>query len=144
MNKIPETKKERNDMVLQMTKETCDVCGTELIEEDGYLSCSVYMDGVEDNSDEHTSYPTNKSMINTRIIDTTIDTLGEGWDGNEFNVLANLNAIRQGIYDALPDAATDEDMEESFKLLWDLFGSDDTLMDDLTEDQIDSIVKRIV
>lgn len=87
---------------------------------------------------------TNKEMINTRKIETTMDTLGEGWDGREEIVLSNLNRIRQEIYDALPDTTTDEDMDVAFKLLWDLFGSDDTLMSDLSSDEIDNIVNRIV
>ena len=87
---------------------------------------------------------TNKEMINTRKIETTIDTLGEGWEGMEEMVLSNLNEIRQAIYDALPDTATDEDMDNHFKLLWDLYGSDDTLMSDISGDEIDSIVGRIV
>jgi len=86
----------------------------------------------------------NKEMINTRKIDTTIDTLGEGWDGQEEIVLGNLNAIRQKIYDGLPDEATDETLDEAFKLLWDLFGSDDTLMTDLSDDEMAAIVSRIV
>jgi len=88
--------------------------------------------------------PINKSMINTRKIETTVDTLGEGWDGKEDVVLSNLNAIRQQIYDSLPDVATDETMDEAFKLLWDLYGSDDTLMEDLSAEHIQSIVNRIV
>jgi len=87
---------------------------------------------------------TNKEMINTRNIETTIDGLGEGWDGKEDIVLENLNAIRQKIYDELPDEATDETMDECFKLLWDLFGSDDTLMTDLSDAEINAIVGRIV
>ena len=83
-------------------------------------------------------------MINTRNIETTIDTLGEGWDGKEETVLANLNAIRQKIYDELPDEATDETMDEAFKLLWDLFGSDDTLMSEMSDDEMNNIVSRIV
>jgi len=87
---------------------------------------------------------TNKEMINTRNINTTIDTLGEGWDGKEDIVLENLNAIRQKIYDGLPDEATDENMDEAFKLLWDLFGPDDTLMSEMSDDDMNSIVSRIV
>lgn len=87
---------------------------------------------------------TNKEMINTRKIETTMDTLGEGWDGMEEMVLSNLNEIRQAIYDALPDTATDEDMDNHFKLLWDLYGSDDTLMTELSDAEINHIVSRVV
>jgi hypothetical protein len=35
--------------------QTCDVCGGNPIEDDGFMSCQVYIDGIELNSDEHTS-----------------------------------------------------------------------------------------
>ena len=88
--------------------------------------------------------PTNKEMINTRKINTTIDTLGEGWDGQEEAVLYNLNRVRQAIYDTLPNDATDTDMDEAFKQAWDLWGSDDTLMSDISDEKIDEMVQRIV
>lgn len=37
--------------------DTCAVCDAALVVDDGYRSCQVYIDGIEDNSDEHTSYP---------------------------------------------------------------------------------------
>ena len=109
-----------------------------------YDNHSILKGIIPDKEMKRTMGPTNKSMINTRKIETTVDTIGDGWDGKEDLVLGNLNAIRHGIYDALPDEATDEDMENAFKLLWDLFGSDDTLMEELDGDEIEVIVNRLV
>jgi len=38
----------------------CDVCDEPLILDDGYWSCPVYMEGKEENSDEHTSKQINE------------------------------------------------------------------------------------
>lgn len=36
---------------------TCAVCGSDLLEDDGYMSCPVYIGIIGHKSDEHTSYP---------------------------------------------------------------------------------------
>ena len=126
-----------------MTNKKCDVCGRELEEDDGYLSCPVYMDGIEKNSDEHTSaYIPNKEMFNMNAVRATTDSVGE-WDGQEELAAENFNQIQDALYEAAPDEYNDDQLHELMKAAWDKWGSECDLLT-ATDKQIAEYVESVV
>lgn len=84
---------------------------------------------------------TNKDTINTRIIDSDLDSIGY-WNGQEEIVLCNINRLHWAIYHDLSEDSTDENMHVRFKNAWDLWGSDDTLTEELSDEKITEMAKR--
>lgn len=79
-------------------------------------------------------------MINTNIINSTIDTIGD-WNGNEQIACNNINRIRWAIYNAAPDSITENKLTEWFKIVWDQLGSDEGLLS-ITDSQIEEYIKK--
>ena len=84
----------------------------------------------------------NKKMINTKIIDSTIDSIGD-WNGNEQIAYNNINKIRWAIYNNASNSITEEELFELFKIVWDHLGSDKRLLS-ITEPQINEYIKSIM
>jgi hypothetical protein len=83
-----------------------------------------------------------KNMVNLRDYLATEHSVGD-WQGQEKLVADNVNRLYQAVYGAAPAAINEYSLRNVLWDLWDEWGSDDSGLLSLTEEQITTYVATI-